>query len=78
LAQARAGAGAPPSIPAGGAGALQRLVGAVLRLDELDDEEDHGLDAEHQHDAADEAGRVKAGRVGLGAARQRGAGGGGP
>lgn len=65
------------SIPAGGAGALQCLVGAVLRLDELDDEEDHGLDAQHQHDATDEAGRVKAGRVKFGAARQRGAGGGG-
>lgn len=62
----------------GGSGALQRLVGAVLRLDELDDEEDDGLDAEHQHDAADEAGGVKSGGVKFGAAGQRGAGGAGP
>lgn len=53
-------------------GALQRLVAAVLGLDELEDEEEDGLHAEHQHHAAHKAGRVEARRLELGAARQRG------
>lgn len=70
----------PPLHPSPGrsTGPLQRLVGAVLRLDELDDEEGDGLDAQHQHDAPDETRRVEAGWAELGAACQRGTGGGGP
>lgn len=59
-------------------GALQRLVAAVLGLDELEDEEEDGLHAEHQHHAAHKAGRVEARRLELGAARQRGARGAAP
>lgn len=68
LTQAQGTADPPtPSWP-GDAGALQCLVGAVLRLDELDDEEDHSLDAQHQHDATDETGCVETWRVKLGTA----------
>lgn len=58
---------------AGGASGLrwpvrysQCLVGAVLGLEEAHDEESHGLQAQHQHHAADEAGPVKARAVGFG------------
>lgn len=67
-----------PPTPQGSTGPLQCLVGAVLGLDELDDEEGDGLDTQHQHHAPDETGRVEAGRVKLRAVRQWGTGGGGP
>lgn len=38
----------------------QCLVGAVLGLEEAQDEEGHCLYAQHQHNAANEAGPIKA------------------
>lgn len=43
----------------------QCLVGAVLGLEEAQDEEGHRLQTQHHHHASDEAGPVKAGAVGL-------------
>lgn len=43
----------------------QRLVGALLGLEEAQDEEGHRLQTQHHHHATDEAGTVKAGAVGL-------------
>lgn len=45
----------------GRGGLLEGVIIAVLGLAELIKEEDDRLQAEHQHDAADEAGRVKGG-----------------
>lgn len=54
-----------PLLAGGLVGHSQRLVGAVLGLEEAHHEEGHRLQAQHQHHASDEAGPVKAGVVGF-------------